>query len=104
MTAFDYDALEAAGFETVVVKYNGAGDEGYIDEIESSPEDEGLEYKSPLYDAIEMAAYDVLERHHGGWEINEGSSGHITINVKDRKALIHHGERYEQQTWSDTEV
>lgn len=104
MEAFDYDALQAAGIETVVVEYNGSGDEGYIEDITASPDKAAVEYPSPLYDDVQQVAYDLLSRHHGGWEINEGSNGTITINVKERKAVIHHGENEIKQTWSDTEV
>lgn len=97
---FNYDALQAAGIETVVVEYNGAGDEGYIEEITPTPDVE----LGDLYEEIDREAYAVLERLHSGWEINEGSNGHITINVKDRKAFVHHGENRIEQTWYDNEV
>ena len=101
MSAFDYDALEAAGIETLVVNYSGQNDEGYVEEMEPTP-DVDLDYGGELYDLIQQQAYDVLEQHCGGWEINEGSSGHITINVKERTALLHHGETRHVQDWTDT--
>lgn len=100
----DYDALAKAGFETVVVNYSGSSDEGYINDIEPSPLPEGTELSHELYETIERWAYDVLEEKHGGWEINEGSDGHITINVKARSAFLHHGQHYEQTRWFDSEV
>ena len=89
--SFDYDALAEAGIETVTVSYSGESDEGYIQEITSEPPDDRLDYRGELYDIIEAQAYDVLENEHAGWEINEGSQGHITINVKERTAFLHHG-------------
>lgn len=101
MSLFDYDALEALGIESVIVRYNGEGDEGQIEDITSTPLVDDLDYGSELYREIESQAYDVLENEHAGWEINEGSHGHITINVKERSAFLHHGENVVSTTWHD---
>ena len=51
-----------------------------------------------------MEAYNVLEKHYAGWEINEGSQGHITIVVGERKAYLHHGTNREITDWEDVVV
>ncbi len=98
---FNYDALASAGIETVKIDYNGEGDEGSIEEITCEPESDALEYRTELYTEIEHQAYDVLSNEHGGWEINEGSHGHITLNVKERSAFLHHGEHEVVTHWHD---
>lgn len=102
--SFDYDALAEAGIKTVTVSYSGESDEGYINEITSEPPVDSLDYGDELYNLIQDQAYDVLEREHGGWEINEGSSGHITINVKERTAFLHHGTNVVTQHYQDTSL
>jgi uncharacterized protein DUF6878 len=107
-TAFDYEALEEAGLEVVKISYSGSNDEGFINEITiEQPElpagaDDSV--GDDLYRVLERQAYDLLEVKHGGWEINEGAEGHITVNVKERKAFIHHGEHYESTNWHDSTV
>jgi hypothetical protein len=102
---FDYDALAAAGFETVVIDYYGSSDEGYVNEVTPEPIPEGVEISDDLETSIKEAVYDILERHHGGWEINEGSEGKVTINVKARTATLSHGDRVESVNWlADVEV
>ena len=103
MATFDWDALAEAGIESVVVEYHGEGDEGYIEEITASPEakdEELMAYRSPLYDSIQSSAYDLLEQEWGGWEINEGSSGTITLDVATRVAELNHGETRHIQHWT----
>lgn len=100
---FDYDALAEVGIETVLIEYSGESDEGYIQEVTCTPETSELEYRGWLYDVIEGQAYNVLESEHAGWEINEGSQGHITINVKERKAFLHHGTNVVTTHYQDKE-
>lgn len=45
-----------------------------------------------LRDALEEFAYDALETHCGGWEINEGSQGHVEFLVKEGTVFLHHQE------------
>ena len=37
----------------------------------------------PLAEALETLAYDALEVHHPGWEINEGAYGIFRIEVEE---------------------
>jgi hypothetical protein len=102
MASFPYDELRAAGYESVVVRYNGHGDEGWIEEIEPMPD--ALELPDELRESVRNAAYDVLEDNYAGWEINEGSDGTITIDVKAGKATIKHGWVVESHEWETKEV
>jgi hypothetical protein len=105
--AFDWEALEQAGLEIVKIEYSGSSDEGFVNEIVVvKPEvPAGMDASVPhsLYQPLENQAYDLLEGKHPGWEINEGSQGDITLNVKERKVELHHGENYESTNWSDDE-
>jgi hypothetical protein len=97
-----YSKLKA--FERVVIEYHGSGDEGWIEDIHPEPAIEGVAIDHDLYKELEMEAYNVLERHYAGWEINEGSQGHITIVVAERKAYLHHGTNREVTDWEDVVV
>lgn len=48
----------------------------------------------PLRKAIEQHAYDLLEEHHGGWEINDGANGTMTIHVVDGTIHWEHNELF----------
>lgn len=104
---FDWEALAEAGLEVVKIEYSGSGDEGFINEIvvvkPEIPAGMDASVSQPLYETLENQAYDLLESKHGGWEINEGSQGDITLTVKERKVELHHGENYESTNWSDDE-
>ena len=100
---FDYDELAEAGLEKVVVRYSGENDESYIQDVESEQIDFDAHEHHDLFRAVEGAAYDLLEKEWGGWEINEGSSGTITINVKERTTELKHGENVVTQNWSTKE-
>jgi hypothetical protein len=41
-----------------------------------------------LEEAAERVAYTMLETHHEGWEINDGSQGKITLNLIDKKIFL----------------
>jgi len=64
--------LEIPNDGLLTIKYNGSGDSGYI---ESSFEEIGDQVPA----AIEDWCYNQLERHFGGWEINEGSDGEFLL-------------------------
>lgn len=102
MTEIDYDLLKV--FDKIVITYSGSGDEGYIDDIQPEPKLEGLELSRELQEYLEAVAYDILEDNWAGWEINEGSHGHMTINVKERNVFLHHGEIVESTNWHDSVI
>ena len=68
--------LDEHNLESIVVKYEGGGDDGYV---ESKGEgNNGVEYD--LSAGMEDVVYTYLERSFGGWENNEGASGLIIVN------------------------
>lgn len=99
-----FDALDAAGLTTVTVEFNGYGDEGqiestkyFVDEAETIPAIESLMFARQrtmaapresepisLEDAMDELLYDLLSRHYGGWQDNEGSYGEFTFNIAKR--------------------
>lgn len=56
------------------VTFDGGGDSGYIESVDS----EDREVPRFILDIL----YEVLEERYGGWEINEGSSGEFEIDYK----------------------
>ena len=93
--------LAAHGITTVVIAYDGYGDEGQIDTITAMDAD-GAEAAMPLVacqrfdsrfgggvtasnaflpEALDALGYEVLAACFGGWENNEGSLGSLTIDV-----------------------
>lgn len=69
---------------TCEIEYSGSGDEGFIDEVPLDSEE--------AREAVESWAYDELAERYGGWEINEGSRGTITIDFDAGTFKIVHGE------------
>lgn len=70
---------KSEGNESIRVDFNGGGDSGYID-------GQGHGNNSGRYNlpaGLEDFLYNMLEREHGGWEINEGAQGEFEINTTD---------------------
>lgn len=101
---FPYSALARMGVTYVVIEYSGANDEGWINEINPQGLPDEVNLSEGMHSTLHDTAYALLERYHGGWEINEGSVGTITVDVAARKAHIHHGDAVEHYEWTDTEV
>jgi hypothetical protein len=76
--------LREAGIANVWIHYDGSGDSGAIERIEPQTIPEALQQ------ALEEHAYDLLP---GGWEINEGSHGVITIDVNEGCLVVEHSWR-----------
>ena len=75
----------------ITIEYNGSGDEGCIEDVTAyDTNDKLLTLHADLQHAAEEVAYDLLAVHCGGWEINEGSSGVITIDAKTLQGTIDH--------------
>jgi hypothetical protein len=79
-------ALRFLGVREVVVSYDGAGDEGQIQPPDFTPESP-IGYPEGLADLIEEVTGCLLP---GGWEINEGSSGHLIIDVSSGTHTLEH--------------
>jgi hypothetical protein len=67
--------------ESLVVSYDGSGDSGGIESWDQTPNNPNI--KGELGGLLEDWVYNTLENYHGGWEINEGSSGHFTFYPND---------------------
>jgi hypothetical protein len=86
--------LRAAGITAVEVHFDGYGDSGAIEVVDYLSADGSMaecpkgeidradgESTMTLSEALDDLAYIALELHHPGWEINEGSSGALEIDV-----------------------
>lgn len=94
--------LREAGIVTVEVRFDGYGDSGAVEECtcidgtgkqvpcpeviveeerDDGPGDAAPQRQVTLYSALEELTYFALERHHPGWEDNEGAVGTLEIDV-----------------------
>ena len=109
-----FDTLAAAQVNTVIVTFDGYGDEGQIESIDASGDAgpvalpdvaieivastrDGLELEDramPVAEAIEEIAYRLLRDAHPGWENNDGAYGEFTFNVAERTITLDHNSRY----------
>lgn len=83
----------------VTIEYDGSGDSGYINDVSIEPERDISEAREDL----ESLAYELLENKFGGWEINSGSCGTITIDFATNKVRFNHNERIEEYETTDGE-
>ena len=79
----DLKDVEVPSNGILTVSYNGGGDSGYI---ESSFD----ETSDAIPSSIEDWMYSQLERHFGGWEINEGSDGRFIFNFNNSTVELEH--------------
>ena len=109
-----FDALAAAGIETVTVLFDGYGDSGQIERIDVETREgtimlpsDRIEiartiWESPeierqtltVHEAVETLVYDFLSQVHSGWEINDGAYGAFTFDVAERTIKLDYNERY----------
>ncbi len=109
-----FDVLAAAGITLIVVSFDGYGDSGQIENVETKAGDavvampEGTveiadavrDQSEPdrsaisIADAIERLVYDFLTDTHCGWENNDGAYGDFTFDVAERTITLDYNERY----------
>jgi len=106
-----FDVLAAAGVESFDVPFDGGGDSGQIEGVDLQDEFLNMEIEGEFSDGqiwdektkktvykvskkitveklVENICYDVLELASPGWEINEGSYGTFTFDVKEREVRL----------------
>ena len=110
-----FDALAAAGIDSVIVGFDGCGNSGQIESVTAYAAD-GVEIAVPtitigmhevsfdssaivveqrsVREAIEIMAYVFLEETHGGWENDDGAYGEFTFRVAERAISLDYNERY----------
>lgn len=108
-----FDALAAAGIAVVVVVFDGYGDSGQIEDVQSRNDDldialppdqieiavvewgadEPQRIAVSVRDAVERLAYAFLAETHAGWENNDGAYGEFTFSVADRTISLDYNER-----------
>jgi len=71
--------LDEKNIERITIKYQGGGDDGYIEN--TGVDDKGNEYS--LSAGMEDVVYSYLQQSFGGWENNEGAYGKITVTKEE---------------------
>lgn len=112
------NALRSLGIQTVIITYNGEGDDGQMEEItvdhaHTAALDvavavdlcgDGEPLSRPLRDVLDDFGWQVLDLYHCGFEINDGGHGTITIDVANGKVTLDHNEHVIEYVQSVTEV
>ena len=115
-----FDALAAAGIDTLQVGFDGCADSGQIDGIEAKTADvtvslpdvtitighvlnDGSGVKQmnlPIEEAIEQLAYDFLAEIRSGWENDDGAFGEFVFDVGKRSITLEFNDRYTETEYS----
>jgi hypothetical protein len=89
--------LRRLGVGQVEAKYDGVGDEGWVQEVRfAPPPPPGL--PEGLQALIEQYVYTRLP---AGWEVNSGSNGTMTIDVATGKANLDHHWKEGEEDFED---
>ena len=117
--------LRQAGIASVEIRFDGYGDSGAIEEIECRdaagqalacpemfvaivPDGDAAAAGEPkqetLNGALESLGYLALERHHPGWEINDGATGELVIDVAAASFMLECSLRYTATEDHSTEL
>lgn len=112
-----FDILTENEVSKFTVSFDGSGDSGQIEDISSEVPNKVLhkevqgvripngtrysqgkpeiiwEEAKTVEDVIQSVCYQVLEQVCGGWEIDDGSYGEFTFDVKNRKVSLDFNER-----------
>jgi len=109
-----FAVLAAADVSSVLVHFDGGGDSGQIESVQAFAGDapvelptsdvlltralaDGVETRSdptPIADAIETLAFDLLTATHAGWENNDGAYGEFRFDVAAGTITLDHNDRY----------
>lgn len=110
-----FDCLSASGIAQVLVSFDGCGDSGQIESLETRDaagrvvelpsaqisitlaiwgHAESERRNMPIVEAIEHLAYDALSETHGGWENDDGAYGEFVFDVAERMITLDYNERY----------
>ena len=68
------------------------------------PEEPGETRQETLKGALESLGYLALERHHPGWEINDGANGTLMIDVAAASFVLECSLRYTATEEHSTEL
>ena len=63
----------------------------------------GTPEEPTVKDVLNGYGYVLLSSMHAGWEINEGSSGEIVMDLQDGKTTHSHGENHMHVEWYENE-
>jgi hypothetical protein len=101
--------LQEAGIARVEIRFDGCGDSGAVEEcacldaagaaiacpdvtLQEGEADKadgaGPNEQQSLGQALEQLTYLALERHHPGWEINDGACGELVIDVAEATFVL----------------
>lgn len=101
--------LQKAGIVRVEIRFDGCGDSGAVEECicldaagasiacpdvtlqeagAHTADGAGSKELQSLGQALEQLTYLALERHHPGWEINDGACGELVIDVPEATFLL----------------
>ena len=101
--------LQEAGIARVEIRFDGCGDSGVVEECAcldaagagipcpdvtllegeaDSVDRTGSREPQSLGQALEQLTYLALERHHPGWEINDGACGELVIDVTEATFVL----------------
>jgi hypothetical protein len=101
--------LQEAGIARVEIRFDGSGDSGAVEECAcldaagaaiacpdvtlmegeaGNSDGDGSAKLHSLGQALEQLTYLALERHHPGWEINDGACGELVIDVAEATFVL----------------
>jgi hypothetical protein len=100
-----YPRLQAVGVSTIEAYYSGGGDDGCVEDIELKGTDgnkielDAQIFSEKLRELIDEFICSFLPR---GWEINEGSSGNVVLNLTTRTLSFDHNYYVERnESWEE---
>jgi hypothetical protein len=89
-----FDRLAELGVASIMVTFNGSGDDGQIEDVTvwmENPQDDAPSPSAPafgdhsLYSAVEQFIYDQLDLDHRHWELDAGSFGKYVLDIGRRE-------------------
>ena len=118
-----FNALEAGGITSVVVRFDGVGDSGDITDVAALTGEKPVDLPQgnvetlttqypgpitnatqPLADALAQICLDGLESIAPGWQNNDGATGTFTLDVAKRVIALELGQQFTDVSWSSHEL
>lgn len=112
--------MASHNIKTITVSFDGSGDSGQIESVDFDGGDDGskdiqvqwavneelwniatgdyvdnfVQKDGKLEDLVSDVVYTLLEDEHGGWELDDGSSGTFTFDAAHKSVEVVFNERY----------
>lgn len=99
--------LREAGAAKLVIHYNGEGDDGSIESVDTyakEDDEQSVTVAGLDENKIGEAAVNVLAGLDIDWDTDDGAYGYVSLTISTGKITVENNQRFHDSTYSEHEV